>query len=481
MSTSAKRWGRERSTDAPRHAPVSAFLRWPRDAPLVTFPVSVAGAVVFVLAVYSFAHHHYGSDGLAGTLALLAAAVLAEAFPVPIEGVAAGRTSLANIFIVGAAVRYGWAAASIVGFLAMATVELAHRRRLERLAFNTGLYTLAAAAAGGAAAGVHGNSLGSLVLQAAVGSTAFYLVDITLLSTVLAESSGKPFRTVFGRSTYSTIVPFALMASLTAILVVLWERSPYIAVALAGPLVAVALYERRVHAALERLRELDHLKNEFIAVVSHELRTPIASVYGAAATLQRRNLDDEGRDSMLSVIYAESARLARLVDQVVWASRFESGHVTINLERCHPAELAAQVIEAARIHLPETVSIDLRADSSVPTILADPERVRQVLVNLVDNAVKFSPDGGSIEVALERSDGNVRFAVSDEGLGIPAEEQVRIFEKFHRLDPNLTRGVGGTGLGLYICQELVRQMNGRIWVNSHEREGSTFVFELPLA
>jgi two-component system sensor histidine kinase VicK len=107
--------------------------------------------------------------------------------------------------------------------------------------------------------------------------------------------------------------------------------------------------------------------------------------------------------------------------------------------------------------------------------------VRQVLVNLVDNAVKFSPEGGSIEVALEGSNGHVRFAVADEGLGIPAEEQGRIFEKFHRLDPNLTRGVGGTGLGLYICHELVRQMNGRIWVSSREREGSTFVFELPTA
>jgi signal transduction histidine kinase len=114
-------------------------------------------------------------------------------------------------------------------------------------------------------------------------------------------------------------------------------------------------------------------------------------------------------------------------------------------------------------------------------VLADPERVRQVLVNLLDNAVKFSPEGGRIEVGIKRVDGDVRFAVMDEGIGIPPREQARIFEKFHRLDPNLTRGVGGTGLGLYICQELVRQMNGRIWVDSSENEGSTFVFELPRA
>jgi signal transduction histidine kinase len=104
-----------------------------------------------------------------------------------------------------------------------------------------------------------------------------------------------------------------------------------------------------------------------------------------------------------------------------------------------------------------------------------------VLVNLVDNAVKYSPDGGRIDVEVGASDGYVRFAVRDEGLGIPDEEQERIFDKFHRLDPYLQRGVSGTGLGLYICRELVRQMNGRIWVESAAGEGSTFSFELPVA
>jgi signal transduction histidine kinase len=447
----------------------------------MTFPVSVAGAALFTIALYRFATGDPELGTVAGTLALLAASVVAEAFPVPIEGVAAGRTSLANIFIVGAAVIYGWPAASIVGFAAMASVELAHRRRISRLLFNTGLYTLAAGSAGAVAAAVDGGGLGRLLLATAVASAAFYLVDITLLSGVIAEATERPFFAVYGRSLYSTVIPFAIMASLAAILVVLWDRSAFIAVSLTGPLVAIALYERRVHAIVERLRELDRIKNEFIAVVSHELRTPISSVYGAAATLQRRSLDEAHRQSLLSVIYAESARLARLVDQVVWASRFESGHTAFNPERCEPAALAAQVIEAARIHLPETLRIELRADSSLPAILADPERVRQVLVNLVDNAVKFSPEGGRIEVALESANGHVRFAVADEGLGIPLDQQSRIFEKFHRLDPKLNRGVAGTGLGLYICQELVRQMNGRIWVDSRERQGSTFVFELPTA
>ena len=118
----------------------------------------------------------------------------------------------------------------------------------------------------------------------------------------------------------------------------------------------------------------------------------------------------------------------------------------------------------------------------MPEAEADPDKVRQVLVNLLDNAVKYSPDGGEVVVGLNSSHGYVRFTVSDEGLGIPLSERQRIFEKFYRLDPNLTRGVGGTGLGLYICRELVRRMGGRIWVESHQgATGSSFVFELPLA
>jgi signal transduction histidine kinase len=112
-------------------------------------------------------------------------------------------------------------------------------------------------------------------------------------------------------------------------------------------------------------------------------------------------------------------------------------------------------------------------------IAADRDRVRQVLVNLVENAIKYSPDGGTVEIGVEAIDSQVRFHVRDEGMGIPDDEQARIFEKFYRLDPAMTRGVGGTGLGLYICNELVDRMGGRIWVQSTSGGGSTFFFELP--
>jgi signal transduction histidine kinase len=112
---------------------------------------------------------------------------------------------------------------------------------------------------------------------------------------------------------------------------------------------------------------------------------------------------------------------------------------------------------------------------------ADRDRARQVLVNLLENAIKYSPDGGRIEVGLHPDPGVVAFSVTDEGLGIPADHHERIFEKFYRLDPDMTRGVGGTGLGLYICSELVSRMGGHIWVESTEGKGSSFTFELPAA
>jgi signal transduction histidine kinase len=112
-------------------------------------------------------------------------------------------------------------------------------------------------------------------------------------------------------------------------------------------------------------------------------------------------------------------------------------------------------------------------------VVADPGQLRQVLSNLIENAVKYSPDGGTVRVALAPENRHVRFSVSDSGLGIPVSEQRRIFEKFFRLDPDMTRGIGGTGLGLYICRELVRRVDGRIWVESDGRSGSTFHVEIP--
>jgi two-component system, OmpR family, sensor histidine kinase VicK len=230
-------------------------------------------------------------------------------------------------------------------------------------------------------------------------------------------------------------------------------------------------------------RAIEQLKADFVSTVSHELRTPLAAIYGASRTLQRGDIEltAERRSSLLGVISNESDRLARTVNAILWASRLDSGTLRVDVETCDPGELVAEVVDSMRTHLPERITLAVWDVEALPSISCDPDNVRQVLSNLIDNAIKYSPEGGVVEVRLSRNGNAVRFAVRDEGLGIAEPEQRRIFEKFYRADPNLSRGIGGTGLGLYICQELVRRMDGRIWVESREGEGSTFSFELPTA
>jgi two-component system phosphate regulon sensor histidine kinase PhoR len=228
---------------------------------------------------------------------------------------------------------------------------------------------------------------------------------------------------------------------------------------------------------------LDELQADFIATASHELRTPLAAVYGAAQTLRRHDfaLDEAGRERFISMIVDESDRLGRIVNQILLANQLDVGRLDLETEPFDAAELIMRVVEAARTHAPQDITFDVVVSKPVVTVAADKDRVRQILVNLVENAIKYSPDGGRIELGAEPAEAMVRFRVLDEGIGIPTEELPRIFEKFYRLDPDMLRGIGGTGLGLYICSELVGRMGGRIWVEQRAGRGSAFFFELPSA
>jgi PAS domain S-box-containing protein len=227
---------------------------------------------------------------------------------------------------------------------------------------------------------------------------------------------------------------------------------------------------------------VDQLKSDFVATVSHELRTPLAAIYGAALTLQRDDirLEESQRDGLLDIVASEADRLARIVNDILWASRLDSGQMGVSIESCDAAKLAHQVVGALRSHAPDDVDLVVDAPEGLPPVATDPDKLRQVLTNLIDNAIKYSPDGGRVLVAVTLAGNRIRFRIEDAGLGIPPAEQDRIFEKFFRLDPSMTRGVGGTGLGLYICRELVSRMHGRISVASDGRSGSTFTVELPV-
>ena len=463
--------------------------RWPsaffpaetrRTLPIV-LPVAAAGAFVVVAAIHALAVDWPSWSTMAGVAGLLVAGTLAEVFPLPIEGVTAGATSLAIVFIVATAAIYGWPEAAVVGLLSIALVEVERKRPPIRAIFNTGLYVCAAAVTGLAAEHWRGGSLAEIVVAGFIGSAAFYGVDMVLLSAVFARLRGENYVLTLRRYVTTTGLPFLVIASLTVTLVVLWDRSPFVSLVVVGPLITIALYERWLHRALERLREFDRLKDEFIAVISHELRTPLTSVYGAALTLQKRDVHGKTREALLAIVSDEAARLARLLDDVLSASRLDAKTERFEIGPIDAAKVARAAVEAVRPRLAPGLVLDLVIEPDLPPVAADEDKLRQILINLRENAIKYSPDGGRVLIALSRQGSVVRFEVQDQGLGIAEDELPHIFERFHRVDPNMTRGVGGTGLGLYICRELVEGMRGRMWVTSIEGAGSTFSFELPIA
>jgi diguanylate cyclase (GGDEF)-like protein/putative nucleotidyltransferase with HDIG domain len=220
----------------------------------VVLPVVAVAFVVAVLALAKFAASDPGTDELVGILALLVASALAEAFPVPIENVPVGGTSLATVFIVGAAVLYGWPAATLIGLLTQLIVETGRRRPFIRIVYNSSVYALAAAAAGLIALPLDGDGFLELTAAVLLAATAFYAVNLPLVAAIVARWAREPFLDLLQRAVRSTFVVFAIMASVTLMLAALWERSPFLAGALAGPLLAIALYQRSVHRELEAVR-----------------------------------------------------------------------------------------------------------------------------------------------------------------------------------------------------------------------------------
>jgi diguanylate cyclase (GGDEF)-like protein/putative nucleotidyltransferase with HDIG domain len=243
-----------RSESRPDDTAPARLSREARRLLPVVGPVLAGAAALVGLAIPAFVATEPEPAVLAGLATLLVASTLVEAFPVPIENVPVGGTSLATVFIVGTAVLYGWAATIIVGFLTQLLVELARRQPTIRVAYNSAVYALAAAAAGGASATAPDDGFEWLAVEVALGASAFYAVNLPLVAAVVSRWAREPFLALLRRAISSTVIAFAIMASLTLMLAVLWERSPILTAALVGPLAAIALYQRSVHRELEAIR-----------------------------------------------------------------------------------------------------------------------------------------------------------------------------------------------------------------------------------
>ncbi len=244
--------------------------------------------------------------------------------------------------------------------------------------------------------------------------------------------------------------------------------------------VQAALLRAHQEETLRRLRELDEMKSDFVAITSHELRTPLAAVRGFVNTLMRRlgELDTDEVHEFLGIVDQQTERLIRLVEDLLVVSRIEAGKITFTTEPVEPVAFLEQLVQGVG-DADDRVQLEL--DPDLPDrMMVDPHRLDQILTNLLQNALKFSPPASPVRLSACSSGRQVVFSVADRGVGIPRDEIARIFERFHQTDAASTRRAEGAGLGLYITKRLVEAMGGEIEVESEVGEGSTFTVRLPV-
>ncbi len=231
---------------------------------------------------------------------------------------------------------------------------------------------------------------------------------------------------------------------------------------------------------LTRLRRLETVRRDFVSNLSHELRTPLASLKALAETLQDGALDDPpAARRFIDQIQIEVDALTQMVTELLELSKIESGRLTLDLQPASASDLLDSASKRMQLQA-ERAGLNLRVECAddLPRLKIDSQRLEQVLVNLIHNAVKFTRSGGEVVLGAESSDGFVRFAVRDSGIGIPVEDVERIFERFYRVDKSRTGS--GTGLGLSIAKHIVEAHGGKIWAESVEGRGSTFNFSIPV-
>ena len=230
-------------------------------------------------------------------------------------------------------------------------------------------------------------------------------------------------------------------------------------------------------------RVVEQMKSEFVSNVSRELRSPLTSIYGFAETLMRDDVlfGDEERATFLGYLASEAGRLTAIVDRLLAVARLDSGDLQVQLAPTDVRGVVSEVVAGVRQSLATGGhEFVLELPPEPLAVEADRDVLRQIVTDLVENAVKYSPGGGTVTVSARARDDTVEVSVEDEGIGIPEAEQTRIFTKFYRAETGRRDlASGGTGLGLFIAKELLAAMRGNIWVRSREGEGSCFVFALP--
>jgi signal transduction histidine kinase len=360
------------------------------------------------------------------------------------------------------------------------------------MAFNAGQYALSVGAAGlvyVALGGTHAVTAASLLPYLAA-ALVFYLLNTVLTDIGIGLSIDESLpgylllglrRQVFETPTLLALAPVIVAAADITLWLVPLAAVPAVAVFWGTKLAMVnSRLVGELQGSLEQMTELNRMKDDFVAVVSHELRTPLTSIQGYIKTLLQLSpeLEEEQLRSFLEAADRQSDRLRRLIEQLLVVSRLESHVEPLVWQRVSLARITAHVVDELRPRA-HGHTFDLRFPAELPEVETDESKLHQILSNLVENALKYSPPDTRITVRGEPGLEGVVITVEDEGGGIPQEAWERVFDRFYQVDSSHTRRQGGTGLGLYICRKMAEAIDARIWLARSDREGSEFCVFVP--
>jgi signal transduction histidine kinase len=471
--------------------------------------------IVVPITVYLIATLPTYRDDILQTSVILFIVTVAVVDLIPVPAWGGMQLSLSFPILLGVAIIYPPPVAALIAFLgSFDPRELRLQMPPLRAAFNRAQMSFSILVGGTLfhLVGSMWSPAGRLVLGVVLATVAAYLVNVVCVATHQALLVGIPLprvlRKMHGVAPYEFLLSYIGLGLLGAVIARFYLNEGYWSVvAFLAPLVFArqmyfrsrALADRlaeqnallaeqaqrleqllaKEHHTVDELRELNRMKGEFVAVVSHELRTPVTALIGYAKTLRQPEFADDPlmREEFLERMERQSDRLLRLVENLLTASRIESQQLPLSIGRVLFEDLVHEVTESlagnadrVRVHVPQ----------DLPVLYTDRQLLSQVLQNLVDNALKYSPDGSPCELEARPAGDAIVFWVQDHGIGISEEEMARIFERFYQVDQSSTRTFRGAGLGLSLVQDLLRHLGGTIEVGSAPGEGSRFTVTIPV-
>jgi signal transduction histidine kinase len=243
------------------------------------------------------------------------------------------------------------------------------------------------------------------------------------------------------------------------------------------------VYQRKIEEQIKQLKKLDKIKSNFLNITSHELRTPISAIKGYLQMILKQKLGDitEEQKKSLEIALRNANRLDNLIQDILDLSRLDSGRMRFILEKTNIKTMIAETVETMQtIADKKHIRINAKIDDFLPDLIIDGERIKQVIINLINNAIKFSSEDSDINININKEQKEIIFEVQDFGRGIPSDQKDVIFDAFYQVKSNEDKKLGGVGLGLAISRGIILAHGGNIWVDSIENNGSKFTFTLPI-